>query len=231
MKISELKVGYTQKKRNSEKIDLWLYYFARPLSWPLTWLCATLGLSATAVTFISIVAVIAGAICIVMGSYTVTIVGILLFNLWIILDCVDGNIARYRQTFSPYGEFIDAVGGYFATTFLFSSLGYLSFRLFNNPYYLIAGFWATISSLFSRLLYQKYKNVFTDDSSVIKPRDNTSSFPMMVAQNIGAASGLVLPASVIAVVFNYPHYIVLLWAGINTLMLFYTFYKTLRIKK
>lgn len=230
MKISELKVGYTDKKRNSEKIDLWLYYFARPFSWPLTWFCATLGLSATAVTFISIFAVVLGAAFIMFGSYTLTIVGILLFNLWIILDCVDGNIARYRKTFSQYGEFIDAVGGYFATTFLFSSLGYLSFRLFGNPIYLMAGGWATISSLFSRLLYQKHKNTFTDSTTVIKPRDNSSSFPMMVAQNIGAASGLVLPASVVAVVLNRPHYIVIIWAGINTMMLFYTFYKTLRIK-
>lgn len=230
MKISELKIGYTDKKRNSEKIDLWLYYFARPFSWPLTWLCATIGLSATAVTFISIFAVVIGAALIMFGSYTLTIVGILLFNLWIILDCVDGNIARYRKTFSQYGEFIDAVGGYFATTFLFSSLGYLSFRLFNNPLYLMAGGWATISSLLSRLLYQKHKNTFTDNTTVIKPRDNSSSFPMMVAQNIGAASGLVLPASVIAVVLNCPQYIVIIWSGINTMMLFYTFYKTLRIK-
>ncbi|MGL1890178.1 MAG: CDP-alcohol phosphatidyltransferase family protein [Spirochaetaceae bacterium] len=230
MKISDLKVGYTDKKRNSEKIDLWLYHFARPFSWPLTWLCITLGLSASAVTYISIVAVIVGAICLILGNYTITIVGILLFNFWVILDCVDGNIARYKKTFSQYGEFIDAVGGYFATTFLFSSLGYLSYRLFDDPNYLILGFWATISSLFSRLLYQKFKNTFTDTDTVIKPRDNSSSFPMMVAQNIGAASGLVLPISVIAVILHKPNYIVIVWAGINTLMLFYTFVKTLKVR-
>lgn len=235
MKISELKIGYTDKKRNSEKIDLWLYYFARPLSWPLTWLCAMMGLSASAVTYISIIAVLAGTVLIVSGNYIMSIIGILFFNLWIILDCVDGNIARYRQTFSKYGEFIDAVGGYFATAFLFSSLGYLSYTIpFSNikpEYFLILGFWATISSLFSRLLYQKYRNVFTGENKVIKPRDNTSSLPMMIAQNIGAASGLVLPASFIAVILGKPHYIVAGWAVINTLMLLYTFAKTLKPAK
>lgn len=235
MKISELKVGYTNTKRNSEKIDLWLYYFARPFSWPLTWLCIVLGLSASAVTYISILAVITGTIFIISGNYILTIIGVLLFNLWIILDCVDGNIARYKKTFSKYGEFIDAVGGYFATTFLFSSLGIFAYKVpfdgIDPAYFLIAGFWATISSLFSRLLYQKYKNIFTGENTAIKPRDNTSSLPMMIAQNIGATSGLVLPASVVAVIFSRPHYIVIIWAGINTLMLFYTFVKTLKPKK
>lgn len=235
MRISELKCGYTQKKRDSEKIDLWLYYFARPLSWPLTWICVTLGLSASAVTYISIFAVIIGSVLIIFGNSALTIVGILLFNLWIILDCVDGNIARYKLTFSKYGEFIDAVGGYFATTFLFSSLGILSYKIpFDNikpEYFLILGFWATISSIFSRLLYQKYRNVFAGENKIIKPRDNTSSITMMIAQNIGAASGLVLPASVIAVILKKPHFIVIIWAGINTLMLFYTFVKTLKPSK
>lgn len=234
MNISDLKVGYTQKKVESEKIDLWLFYFARPLSWPLTWIFVKLGFSASAVTYISIVSVLAGSLLICVGNHTLQIIGILLFNLWIILDCVDGNIARYKKTFSKYGEFIDAVGGYFATTFLFSSLGYLSYRIISidkPEIFLILGFWATISSLFSRLLYQKYKNVFESTDTVIKPRDNTSSIPMVIAQNVGAASGLVLPISVAAILLSRPHYIVIFWSGINSLMLFYTLFKTLKRRK
>lgn len=231
MKISKLKSGYTQEKINSEKIDLWLYYFARPLSWPFTWFFIKLGASAAFVTYLSIVAVIIGAALITLGNYTMQVIGISLFNFWIILDCVDGNIARYKKTFSKYGEFIDAVGGYFATTFLFSSIGYLAYRVVESEtpeLFLILGFWATISSLFSRLLYQKYKNVFDSTQTVIKPRDNTSSIPMMIAQNIGAASGLVLPSSLIAIILGTPHYIVVIWSLINTLMMFYTILKTLR---
>lgn len=231
MKISELKSGYTQEKINSEKIDLWLYYFARPLSWPFTWFFIKLGASAAFVTYLSIVAVIIGAALITLGNYTMQVIGISLFNFWIILDCVDGNIARYKKTFSKYGEFIDAVGGYFATTFLFSSIGYLAYRVVESEtpeLFLILGFWATISSLFSRLLYQKYKNVFDSTQTVIKPRDNTSSIPMMIAQNIGAASGLILPSSLIAIILGTPHYIVVIWSLINTLMMFYTILKTLR---
>lgn len=231
MKISDLKVGYTQSKIDSEKIDLWLFYFARPLSWPLTWLFVKLGFSASAVTYISIVSVLAGAVLLCIGTFPLQVIGISLFNLWIILDCVDGNIARFKKTFSKYGEFIDAVGGYFATTFLFSSMGYLSYKTVNidkPEVFLILGFWATTSSLFSRLLYQKFKNVFSSTDTVIKPRDNTSSIPMVIAQNIGAASGLVLPLSVAAIILGKAHYIVLFWSCINSLMLLYTLVKTLK---
>lgn len=231
MKISDIKVGYTEDKIKSEKIDLWVFYFARPLSWPVTWLCVMLGLSASAVTFISIVTVIIGSVLIALGNFTMQVIGVSLFSLWIILDCVDGNIARYKKTFSEYGEYIDAVGGYFASALLFLSLGYLAYKTseYSNPeYFYIAGSWATTCSLFARLLYQKNKNTFKNEQSMTKPSQNTASPAMIIAQNLGAPSGLVLPASLIATVFGVPEYIVVIWAGINTMMLLYTLAKTLK---
>lgn len=231
MKLSDIKVGYTPEKIKSEKFELWCYYFARPLSWPITWLFLKLGASAATVTYISILTVIAGAALIVLGNYTLQIIGISLFSLWFILDCVDGNIARYKKTFSPYGEFIDAVGGYFATTFLYISLGYLAYKQSTweySEYFYIAGSWATICSLFSRLLYQKFKNIMHNESVINRPSDGKISKTMMIAQNIAAPSGLVLPISIVAVTLRVPEYIVIIWAGINSMMLLYTIFKTLK---
>lgn len=231
MKISNIKVGYTKEKIASEKIDLWVFYFARPLSWPITWLCVKLGISAASVTYLSILTVLAGALLTALGNYTMQIIGVSLFSLWIVLDCVDGNIARYKKTFSQYGEYIDAVGGYFASAFLFLSLGYLSYRIspYPNPeYFFMAGSWATICSLFSRLLYQKSKNTFTENQAMTKPGAENRSLAMIFAQNFAAPSGLVLPLSLAATILKKPEIIVLIWAGINSMMLLYTVAKTMK---
>jgi phosphatidylglycerophosphate synthase len=36
----------------------------------------------------------------------------LLAQLWLLLDCCDGEVARWRRTFSPKGPYLDALGHY-----------------------------------------------------------------------------------------------------------------------
>ncbi|WP_424210999.1 CDP-alcohol phosphatidyltransferase family protein [Streptomyces sp. BI20] len=41
------------------------------------------------------------------------VLGVLMVQLYLLLDCVDGEIARWRQQFSPVGVYVDRVAAYF----------------------------------------------------------------------------------------------------------------------
>jgi phosphatidylglycerophosphate synthase len=92
------------------------------------------------------------------------IVGVVLINLWIVLDCCDGNIARVTKKSSYMGEFIDAVSGYVICAFNFLAIGLAAYNrstlLFGekNVWLVVIGAVACISNLFARLIYQKYTN-------------------------------------------------------------------------
>ena len=85
-------------------------YFNRKLSGPLTRLFLRLGLSANAVTLLSVVVGLAAAVSFSLGSYVAGVVGALLLQLSAVIDCCDGEVARLTFTESPFGELLDIVG-------------------------------------------------------------------------------------------------------------------------
>ncbi len=79
----------------------------RKISGAFTRLFLRMGLSANAVTMISMVIGLSAAACIAAGSYAAGIVGALLFQLSAIVDCCDGEVARLTFTESSFGEHLD----------------------------------------------------------------------------------------------------------------------------
>ncbi len=99
--------------------------------------------------------------------------------------------------------------------------------------FLLAGAGGSLFSLYARLLYQKYLNVFEPTERAaqpIKPRDDRSNPVMIAAQNVAANSGLALPASVVAVVFGWARWFALFYLAVNFAMLLLTVTRTLARK-
>ncbi len=92
------------------------YFFARPASYPITLLCVNAGVGANTVSWLAtLVALAACAAAVVMpDAWLVTSLVIV----WLVLDCVDGNIARVTRSGSKYGEFLDALSGYLLSSLL-----------------------------------------------------------------------------------------------------------------
>jgi phosphatidylglycerophosphate synthase len=67
------------------------------------------GISANTVTAVSTVIGIGGAATFAIGSYPALLVGALLLQFSLVLDCVDGEIARSTRTCSTFGSWLDAV--------------------------------------------------------------------------------------------------------------------------
>jgi phosphatidylglycerophosphate synthase len=66
------------------------------------------GIPANAVTVLSALIGVAGAVSFAFGSYPALALGALLLQVSIVLDCVDGEIARVTRTRSPLGAWLDA---------------------------------------------------------------------------------------------------------------------------
>ena len=241
MKLTGIKKSYHSTKQLSDRNDLWLYYVIRKISFYITWIFLKFGFSANQTTYIAIIVGLTGCGFIIYTDYKIKIIGTLLINFWIVLDCVDGNIARYKKESSEYGEFIDSLGGYLMNALLFLSVGIGAFncpeqsfrficQLFifnilniNESILIILGAWSSITNILSRLIFQKYMNIFrTMKSTEIKPRSNAnlskSVYHKMyfIIHNIVSFSGFLTPILFLATIFRLLNIFVIFYAIINT---------------
>jgi uncharacterized protein DUF5941/CDP-alcohol phosphatidyltransferase-like enzyme len=83
-------------------------FVLRKLSRPISGWGAAHGVSANSVTALSGVIGVLAVVLFGTGSFAGLVAGGLLLQLSLILDCVDGEIARATQTFSPFGAWLDA---------------------------------------------------------------------------------------------------------------------------
>lgn len=138
-------------------------YFYRPLSFFVSAWCANRKISANTVSYFSIFFAVLGCICFITPGYYWHLAGAVLFNIWYLSDCVDGNIARSIKK-QPFGDFADATSSYILVGFMGASIGY---AVYNDGGYFVEpgcvllvllGSLGTTSDTMMRLIYQKYKN-------------------------------------------------------------------------
>lgn len=150
------------KKKNSK--SSWLVrVFYRKVSFYFTTLAYKCGLTANMVSFIGLLMGFVAAGLFLIPNKTCNIFGGIICILWVISDCVDGNLARLVAK-QPYGEFIDACGSYTIVAFLLPAVGMAAFRdgnsilLINDPWIIFFGALGGLSDCMARLYFQKYKN-------------------------------------------------------------------------
>lgn len=137
-------------------------YFYRPISFYISAWCANHNISANGVSYFSILFAILGSVCMLFPNYWMQITGAVFFNLWLLFDCVDGNIARSVRK-QPFGEFADATSSYILVGFMGAAIGYsvyLNGGLLipaGQSLCIIAGAWAGTADTMMRLIYQKYQ--------------------------------------------------------------------------
>ena len=102
----------------------WWYVIFRRLSIYVTWALLHTKVTANQVTIASLVAATVGIVMVGATTPWLAVAGYLLLLIYHLLDRVDGEIARVRETYSLYGIYLDNAGHYFtgagviiATTF------------------------------------------------------------------------------------------------------------------
>ncbi len=119
-------------RRNAEHWGGRLY--ARRLSIRVTWLAVRLNLSAGAVTASSVAVgmLAAAAVAVPPGPTEPTVWGplaaVILLQIHLVLDCSDGEVARWNDTTSAAGIFFDRLGHYLIDAAVIVALGYRAYN-------------------------------------------------------------------------------------------------------
>ncbi|HWU46541.1 MAG TPA: CDP-alcohol phosphatidyltransferase family protein [Humibacter sp.] len=157
--IAELReVTQPPEVRQRVNAEHWTaHLYLRDLSPYLTWLLLKTRISANGVTTLMILTGWATAAVLAIPGIWGAVLAVVLGQLQMLVDCCDGEVARWRRTSSPSGHFLDAVGHY--TTELFIAL-MLGVRAFGYPFDAPADLlWTTLAlSLAVLILFNKALN-------------------------------------------------------------------------
>lgn len=80
-------------------------------------------LSANTLTSLLVPAGLLAALCLTLPGVWAAVGAVLFVQLQLLLDCVDGEVARWRKTYSPAGIYLDQIGHYSTEAALPAALG------------------------------------------------------------------------------------------------------------
>lgn len=231
--LDDIRSTYFEEKRKSDRDDPWLYFVVRPISYYPTWLFLKLGVSANKVTFIGLLIGLVGCVFLAVGSYWAAIIGAILVNIRFLFDVIDGNVARYTDSCTKYGTYIDGMTTYIMAPLMFIAIG---IGLFNNPdhylnsfahfffgmdidrtIYLILGVLGAFISISGFLVTASLGSVFfIKPVNLYKPKawSKRSLWSIMFTFGI-ALMGMIKPILILAAVANFLSIFILLWTLIT----------------
>jgi phosphatidylglycerophosphate synthase len=92
-----------------ERDDFFTTYFVSPISPYVVRWAARAGLAPTAVTGVSVALAVVAALAFAWAARPAMIAGAVLLYVSFLLDCVDGQLARYTRRFSAFGGWLDTM--------------------------------------------------------------------------------------------------------------------------
>lgn len=200
-------------KRKKDPILSRIFY--RPVSFATASICANLGISANTVSYFSGIFAIVACLLFLINSYPVKIIAAIMINIWLVMDCTDGNLARSVKS-QPFGEFADGISSYILVGLMCTTIGFSVYQTggiivsSGNIWILLLGAFASSSDTMMRLIYQKYKataNEMVSNGFIEQEEDKrinhnyVKSFRVRIESEFGI--GGILPIAIlIATIFN-----------------------------
>ena len=125
--LAEVKQSYDPENARSEKYDSWpVYWVFRPLSFPIAQVCLNLGISAKGVTLLSLIVVLSLPVYVLMDWPSAHIYIAAAATGFMVMDCVDGNMARVSGTANPQGRYLDFLVDTVFRLCLYGAIGLLA---------------------------------------------------------------------------------------------------------
>jgi hypothetical protein len=97
--------------------------YMRRLSPYGTWVFARLGWSPNAVTWLMIVIGVGAGAVAAVGGFATAVAAAVMIQVYLLLDCSDGELARWSRRTSVTGVYLDRVGHYLAEAALLAGVG------------------------------------------------------------------------------------------------------------
>ncbi|MFE4997770.1 CDP-alcohol phosphatidyltransferase family protein [Streptomyces mirabilis] len=120
--------------------------YMRSLSLRVTRLMLGTRVSPNQITTVMVFAGVLSGVALVVPGLGGAVLSVLFMQLYLLLDCVDGEVARWRRQFSPLGVYLDRLGAYLADAAVMVGMGVRGAELGLNLY-LVAGLAAAIGVL------------------------------------------------------------------------------------
>ncbi|MBE6916286.1 MAG: hypothetical protein E7470_00080 [Ruminococcaceae bacterium] len=218
MKYSYKDITSSLTKKKNSRSSLWVQLWVRKASFPITYLFINTGWTANMVSVLSWFVIFGAAVLLCVNDFWCMLAGVILTNFWLVLDCVDGNIARVKKVKTFMGDFYDAAAGYGPFSFTTIALGVAAYNtsyLVPEQYrvwLILLGAVAAVSNVYMRLVHQKYQNCFFAaqkilgelDEITLEDTEDKRSFAYIreqIDKNFGV-SGIFMPWLFVALFTN-----------------------------
>jgi len=152
--VNELRKICQLPERMSRE-DWWSRYVGRPISIYITKLLLYTPITGNQLTILMLIAGVAAGTLFIFGNYWYSIAGALLHLAEEVLDCVDGEVARFRKTSSLLGRYLDLLTHDIVYPYIFVGI---SFGVYANSQDIRAFIFGFLASLFTLLLGLIYNN-------------------------------------------------------------------------
>ena len=133
--------------RKSYEPEPYARYIVRHLSILFTWIFVRTPISANQVTILQEVLGVTGVVLLAFGKINLSLLGVAMLQLGYILDCSDGEVARWKNQKSINGVFLDLVGHLIIIPGYMFGLGFGVWMQTGRIEAIIAGFLAALFGL------------------------------------------------------------------------------------
>lgn len=119
------------------------FYFTKPfINTPIT---------SNQITLVWLLLGLAGAVMLSFGTYKWMLIGILTYHIGNFFDCVDGNLARYRNKSTLKGQYMEQISHHITIPAILCGFAIGTFRMTNNVLSLYLGGVMVGAFLFAKL--------------------------------------------------------------------------------
>ena len=199
-----------------KKDPILVRYITRPISFYISAALANIGVTANDVSYFSGWVAIAGACCYLFNSHEMNIIGAILVFLWLLLDCVDGNMARSVRR-QPFGDFADAISSYILVGIIVTFIGYAAYNEggmiipAGQPWIILIGALGSSADTMMRLIYHKYQenerqlvdeNILPSNKDIFKDHSKVGDWKVRLNMELGIA-GLLTILIVFGSIFSF----------------------------
>ncbi|MFF2045789.1 CDP-alcohol phosphatidyltransferase family protein [Kitasatospora sp. NPDC058170] len=102
--------------------------YMRRISLRVTRQLVRTGVSPNTLTWVMVVCGVAAGAALLVPGLTGAVLAAVLFQLFLLFDCVDGEVARWKKQYSAAGIYVDRLGAYLADAALLTGAGFRAAR-------------------------------------------------------------------------------------------------------
>jgi len=164
MKTDSLTQRFNRLWKTKNKDDEWWSSFVTaPLAIAVNFVVVDIKwLTPNLITLFSFITAILSALFIITGGTENFIIAAVLIHLSHVLDCMDGQMARYRKTFCASGNYFDKLTDQIQVIIWFGSVGYAAYAQSNNILPVLLAFIGV--AFYSLRGYSKYVTIYIEMS-------------------------------------------------------------------